>query len=235
MTDTHNQINKSLEETPNHSPWYCRIHTPWASLFEDCRQLVVKKNQIIYNQEDINKYVYYTHEGRIRLSIFNLEGNEKHLVIINPGNIFGSIFDKESVRTLTTATASADSILYYMHSDLFSQMILKNPKLSERLLLDLIQMQHILITHIKDISFLSAQELIINHLFHLANNYGVETAQGRKITIRFTHQEMADLTGTCRVTVSKIMKSLNKSGAVQKIDGFIHLLDEDYLKQMLCK
>ena len=196
-------------------------------------QKVIRKNSTIYSQEDVNEFVYFIHKGRVRLSACDKKGNEKSIIIVSEGNIFGEVSAKENIPAIVTATAVTDCTLLYMPSDLFARRVMASPELSEQLILELMHMVRILTGHIRDISFMDANERVVSYLFKLANNFGVDTPQGRKITIRFTHQEMADLTGTCRVTVSKIMKSLDTARVIKKIEGHLHILDQDYLRRII--
>ncbi|MEW5919871.1 MAG: Crp/Fnr family transcriptional regulator [Bacillota bacterium] len=217
----------------HYSPWFRRGVACWEPVFEKCPQKSVRKNSIIFSQEEVNESVYFIHKGRVRLSSFDKNGNEKSIVIVSEGNIIGEVSAKERIPAIVTATAVTDCTLFYMPSDLFSQKVLASPVLSERLILELMYLVRILTGHIRDISFMDASERVVTYLFKLSNNYGLDTPQGRKITIRFTHQEMADLTGTCRVTVSKIMKSLDKSKVIKKIDGHLYILDEAYFQKIM--
>lgn len=217
----------------HYSPWFSRGNSCWKPVFEDCPQRSVQKNTIIYSQAELNEYVYFIQKGRVRLSSFDKEGNEKSIVIVSEGNIFGEVSAKEKIPAIVTATAVTDCTLLCMPSELFATKVTASPVLSEKLILELMQMVRILMGHIRDISFMDATERVITYLFKLSTNYGVDTPQGRKITIRFTHQEMADLTGTSRVTVSKIMKALDKAKLIKKIDGHLHILDQSYFRNIV--
>ena len=221
------------ETSYQYSPWFHRDNACWKPVFENCTQKIIDKNSIIYSQEEVNEFVYFIHKGRVRLSSFNKNGNEKSIVIVSEGNIFGEVSAKEKVPAFVTATTVTDCTLLCMSSELFAKHVMASPELTEQLILELMYMVRLLTGHIRDISFMDANERVICYLYKLSNNYGSDTPQGRKITIRFTHQEMADLTGTCRVTVSKIMKSLDKSKVIKKIDGHLYILDETFFRNIM--
>lgn len=215
-----------------YSPWFQRGAASWESVFDGCPLKIVRKNGIVYSQAEINRFVYLIHKGRVRLSSFDKNGNEKSIVIVSEGNIIGEVSANEKIPAIVTATAVTECNLFYMPSELFCRHVITNPVLSERLMLELMQMVRILMGQILDISFMDANERVVSYLFKLSRNFGVDTPQGRKITIRFTHQEMADLIGTCRVTVSKIMKSLDKSSLIKKIGGHLYIQDQEYFRRI---
>ncbi|MBV8882734.1 MAG: Crp/Fnr family transcriptional regulator [Chroococcidiopsidaceae cyanobacterium CP_BM_RX_35] len=51
----------------------------------------------------------------------------------------------------------------------------------------------------------------------LANRFGQEVEQGKLIDLRLTHQEIADLIGLTRVTVTKLLNAFEKQGIIQRV------------------
>lgn len=61
----------------------------------------------------------------------------------------------------------------------------------------------------------------------LAQRFGQQTKQGKRIDLRLTHQDIAELTGLTRVTVTRILKNLENQGLIQRQDrSFIVLQDQ---------
>lgn len=61
----------------------------------------------------------------------------------------------------------------------------------------------------------------------LAQRFGQQTGQGKRIDLRLTHQDIAELTGLTRVTVTRILKNLENQGLIQRQDrSFIVLHDQ---------
>ncbi|MFM7441527.1 MAG: Crp/Fnr family transcriptional regulator [Snowella sp.] len=82
---------------------------------------------------------------------------------------------------------------------------------------------NILLSHIQ-----SMQELVIirSHktvetmlmaLFNwLGKKFGKETSQGQLIDLRLTHQDISDILGTTRVTVTRLLNQLEKQGVIER-------------------
>lgn len=56
---------------------------------------------------------------------------------------------------------------------------------------------------------------LLQFLGWLAYRFGRETVQGQVIDLRLTHQEIADVLGTTRVTVTRLLNQLEKQGIVR--------------------
>ncbi|OKH28678.1 Crp/Fnr family transcriptional regulator [Chroogloeocystis siderophila] len=57
----------------------------------------------------------------------------------------------------------------------------------------------------------------------LAHKFGSETKQGVLVEIRLTHQDMADVIGTTRVTVTRLLQQFEQEGAISRLGkrGFL--------------
>lgn len=57
----------------------------------------------------------------------------------------------------------------------------------------------------------------------LAHKFGSETHQGHLIELRLTHQDIADLIGTTRVTVTRLIHQFEQEGAISRLGkrGFL--------------
>ena len=65
-------------------------------------------------------------------------------------------------------------------------------------------------------SFLSVRGRVIQFLLSVSEPYGTEEGAGVRLTIRLTHQEVADFLGISRVVVSQCFQSLNREGLLKK-------------------
>jgi CRP-like cAMP-binding protein len=53
-------------------------------------------------------------------------------------------------------------------------------------------------------------------LTFLGNKFGHQVDRGQLIDLRLTHQELADLIGATRVTVTKILNQLEQDGLISR-------------------
>lgn len=91
----------------------------------------------------------------------------------------------------------------------------------------------LLTSQIEELSFDDAYYRVVDALVHLAEQYGIKTEKGCRIQLKFTHQEMADLTGSCRVTVTNIFRSLSDKKIIKKENGYVIVRDIDKLYRYL--
>jgi CRP-like cAMP-binding protein len=59
-------------------------------------------------------------------------------------------------------------------------------------------------------------ELAVMHILNwLAKRFGYEVENGCLIDLRLTHQELSEIIGTTRVTITRILKSFERQGLIQ--------------------
>ncbi len=60
------------------------------------------------------------------------------------------------------------------------------------------------------------QQRFLQFLNWLATKFGVRVEQGRLIPLRLTHQEVAEVLGTTRVTVTRLLQQLQQQGIISQ-------------------
>lgn len=58
------------------------------------------------------------------------------------------------------------------------------------------------------------QQRLLQFLDWLANKFGFRADQGRLIPLRLTHQDVADVLGTTRVTITKSLQQLQRQRVI---------------------
>lgn len=95
------------------------------------------------------------------------------------------------------------------------------------------QVNEALIRHIQQIQEFveilhcrSVDASLLRLLSWLAKKFGQEVAQGQLIDLRLTHQEIAEIMGTTRVTVTRLLKELETQGLIERLPGKFIVLHE---------
>ncbi|GCL47547.1 transcriptional regulator [Microcystis aeruginosa NIES-3787] len=96
------------------------------------------------------------------------------------------------------------------------------------------QMAEILLSHLQQAQELSiirsykrTDVMVLKLLSWLGNQFGKQTGNGQLIDVRLTHQDIADLLGTTRVTITRALNHLEQQGAVERLPVHRLLLREE--------
>jgi CRP/FNR family transcriptional regulator/CRP/FNR family cyclic AMP-dependent transcriptional regulator len=83
---------------------------------------------------------------------------------------------------------------------------------------------------IEGLALLDVTSRISETLLQLASEYGKESEKGITLQNRPTHQELANMSGTTRETVSRVLKRLETQGYITCSGRTITILKEDNWK-----
>jgi len=161
------------------------------------------------------------------------EGKEKVMTFLQAGDIFGeiSLFDKNPHPV--TAEVVEEAKLMILNWDKLEKIIMQQPRMALKIIEALSKKTRLLASQVRDLVFHDAKGRLVNLLQRFAQDFGQDTAEGPMIDLILTHQEIANLLGVSRVTVTKTLNNLIDDDLIKIKDRKIVLLDEDKLSELI--
>lgn len=214
------------------SPWYF-FQKGFPFFLEQIQSKMTlgmyKRNTILFSQGEKKPDVFIPKKGVVRIITSDTGGHEKQLMIAGPGSILGIQPWLDGYPCLFTASTAENCEIYKISGESFLQATEGIEGFRDFLVRDLSMKMRVIAGHIDSLSFQAVNIRIIKALLYLINENGIKTEQGIKINIPFTHQEMADLVNSNRVTVSRFFSFLKKEGVLDKCKRYYYVKDVDFL------
>ena len=196
-------------------------------------KMVVKqfrKNETILYEADTNKYMYLILSGKVKVVRTTEDGKEIILAMHQSGNFFGEMSLIDGKTTPASVIATTDSLISIISQDDFFTILFSQSKVVENLL-------KILCTRLRQ-SYDTIQLLNFNNATHrtkmlllmLCDEYGTKTPEGIVLNIKLTHQDISDMTGLTRETVTRVLDKLQKSKEISVIANKAIRLSPDFLR-----
>lgn len=177
-------------------------------------QATFQHREYIFQANFSNNTVYLLLEGRVKLSRLSDQGQECIQWFCFPGELFGfSGFTYKQDSGLYAQALSQSTLLMIAKPD-FDQLLLEAPSLALIVIEQLSRRVRTLGDMLLHITCGRAQDRLINLLQRLSEIYGQPNKREVYIDIHLTHQEIADMIGVCRQTVSSIMAEFKKNGLI---------------------
>ena len=196
------------------------------------RMEAVKRRQFIYLPGDAASTVFLLKAGRVKLSRVNEEGKEITLAILEPGEVFGEMEILEGMPRDTVAEALDDVSICVMNRSDFEQMLKKDPNTSIRLT-KLIGMRLKRIeSRIEDLVFRDVPARLAHLLLQLSEGIGANDQGEIRLPVKITHQELANLIGSTRETVSATLGDFKRKGLVNSNQRRISIRDPHVVFQI---
>ena len=172
------------------------------------------KDGVIILAEEEGDTLFIIKKGRVKVSIVSEDGREVILSILGEGTVFGELSLLDGKPRSANVIATEDTSLIMLRRHDFVQLIFKVPQIATALLAELASRLRRTDRQIEGLALLDVTSRISETLLQLAGDRGVETADGVVIHNRPTHQELANMSGTTRETVSRVLKRLETQGYI---------------------
>jgi CRP/FNR family transcriptional regulator len=173
-----------------------------------------KKNQMILHEEDTSEFMYVIVHGKVKISRAGKEGKEMVLSMHGSGEFFGemSLIDGKTVPA--SVSAVEDSLVAIISKDHFYSLLYSQQKVLENLLKIFCSRLRESWQRIQMLNFNDAAQRIKMLFLMLAENYGEKTADGTTLHIKLIHQDIADMTGLTRETVTRVLDKWKRGGEI---------------------
>jgi CRP/FNR family transcriptional regulator len=154
--------------------------------------------------------------GRVKLSKFTEDGDEITLDIRKAGDFLGESMLLEDTEYPLTAVCLEDTLICGFTKQDFEKLVLDYPSIGLQVIKNLSKRIDWLTSRVGSLSFSTLEDLLYNVLVQVAREHGSRSQKGYAIQFPLTHEELGFLVGAHRVSITRAMKALKKSGKIIK-------------------
>ena len=221
-----------LGRRPGQTDFLARLSSADAQdLVQASQRKLFAKNEFIFKAGDPGRHVYFLQQGRVKICQPAQEGKDVILWFCFAGDMFGMAeVARGGGRVVHAQACEASEVLVLSQTELTDYLkthpaaaLVVMQVLSDRLR----ALGDVVVNLIND----DAQTRIIKLILRLATRHGIGVGQDIHLNIHLTHQEIAEMVGTTRQTVSSVLGDLQRQGLMRlenrriRIDS-MELLDE---------
>ncbi len=172
------------------------------------------KHKTIVEEGAPGDYMYIISEGRVKVTKLSGDGREKILELLDVGDFFGemSLFD-DAPRSASVKAMSDVRIMALARND-FLRLLSSSPGLALSVIQELTRRLRQVDEQASSLSFQRVKERTMGLLVRLAKE--ASSHEGRRKTPVLTHQQIADMIGTSRETVTRAVKGLKDEGWLEQ-------------------
>jgi CRP/FNR family cyclic AMP-dependent transcriptional regulator len=192
-----------------------------------------KKNEVILHEEDTSKFMYIILSGKVKVVQITEDGKEILLAIHQAGEFFGEMSFIDGKTSPATIVAAGDCVINIISRDEFYSTILTHKQILYNLLLILCSRLRESWDKIQLLNLKNASERIKILFYMLSNKYGEKTSKGITLNIKLTHQDMAEMSGMARETVTRVLDKWNKEGEINILGNKLIQLKADFWQKDL--
>lgn len=181
-----------------------------------------KKNEILIKAGDEPKGIFYLINGNVRQYSIDNEGNEATLNIYKPHTFFPMSYAVGEYKNNNFFEAIEEVEVKKAPKNELLKFIKKEPEVMLDLLRRLYRGLEGVLSQLRILMSGTARQKLITVLLISAKRFGT--------SLKFTHQDLANMAGISRETVSREMNTLKKQNLVDYSGSFITFFDINNLE-----
>lgn len=191
------------------------------------------KDTVILLENEEGDTLFIILKGKVKVTSFSESGKEIIFSILNEGDFFGdmSLFDGKP-RSATIISIEESELKLIRRND-FKKLIQNHPSIALKLLEELTLRLRKADERIESLALLDVTGRIAGILLQLGEESGQKINKSIIIKSRPTHQELANMVGTTRETVTRVLKQLENKKYITMDGKTITIHDSETFKRDL--
>lgn len=173
-----------------------------------------KKGSIIFMEGDPGVAFYYIISGKVKLYTTSCDGREHIINIFGDGCVFGEATLLTGIDYPATAETLEDSKIGVLKNNDLENLIKEDTSLALEIIKVLSRRLIMASRVIRNMAFKDTAQRTAAALFELSQNHGVNTHDGIELNLEITRQELADVVGASRESISRVLSRLKKNGII---------------------
>lgn len=179
------------------------------------------RHQMLYEQGEVSRKFYFIQSGLVQVSIIRLDGSQVILEFMGSQTICGegSAFDR--LPRFSSAVAAEDTEAIEFDTSKMDDLFARHPQFASALLRVTSLKQRVLAIRLEHLTSREPEERILDLLSRLREMFSVPHAEGHLLVTYLTHEQIAAMTGTSRVTVTRALSRMREQRMIDVIDRHI--------------
>ena len=179
---------------------------------------VYKKNEVILMEEEAGTALFVIVKGKVKVARSSGDGREVILSILSDSDFFGEMAILDGLNRSATVTSIEESELFLIQRNDFINLLREFPEISISLLQELTRRLRSADAKIKALSLKDAEGKVATVILQIADDIGKIKHGKVEIERLPLQQDLANMAGTSRETISRTLHSFAKKGLIE-LDG----------------
>lgn len=201
-------------------------------LEERGRVLEQPQGNPLFEKDEPGNDFYTILDGLVKVSVPDpLSERRKTLALLGPGDVLGEMAILTRKNRSGNATPARDTELFKIEKDDFMELFKKYPMLGLNLSRVLSRRLWDTDSEVQSTTFKTIPGRLASQLVRLAEDFGTSLEDGPlRLDIELTHEELADIVGTNRETITRHLNKFRDKEIISRDDNQIVIHDLGRLK-----
>ena len=183
------------------------------------------RNEVVFHRDDPADSMHLIETGRVAIRIITPLGDTVTIAVRGSGASFGEMALVGSAQRTATVAALEQTETLAVYKDDLEQLRRAHPSVDQVLFAFLVGEVRILEERLLEALYLPVERRVLRRLRELTEH----SADGQPLEVPLTQEELAELAGTTRSTINRILRDEEKRGTLKLERGRTTVLDRDQL------
>jgi CRP/FNR family transcriptional regulator, cyclic AMP receptor protein len=174
----------------------------------------LKKHQFLYQERDVLTKVYIIASGRMKLGYPSEDGRELIKAILYPGYILGALSMEPERSTNFAQVMSPEAVVYEIELADYIKLLKISPDFTMRIVKAMYSKIDYFENRLEAMAFRSARQRIIDIIKEMVFAEGLRIGKEWLIKDFPTHQDIANVTGISRQTVTILLNTMRQENII---------------------
>jgi CRP-like cAMP-binding protein len=181
------------------------------------------KEDVVFHADESGDVFCLIKDGQVKITMISPEGKEIILSLLGPGDFFGemALLDDEPRSATVVATEPLELVTIW-RSD-FLQILAENFDITKKVLAEISRRLRTASNRIESLATMDVYGRLARFFLDLAKDQGKVLDNGYVAVTRPTHQAIANMIGTSRETVSRLIHDLMRQNLLLSEGKTIYL------------
>jgi len=174
----------------------------------------IARGEFVFRPGDPENRLYLLHHGRVKTYVLTERGQEKIMHLFHPGDAFGGLLLGTTHGELPWAQALDDVVVSSLDETAFKRFMQTLPDLCMGLFRYLAAHHANDMRRLETLIHTDASQRLVLTLLELGDRTGCAGAESFELGARFSHEDLANMIGVVRSTVSETIGQLRQAGVL---------------------
>ena len=181
------------------------------------------KDDVVFYADESGDNFCLIREGQVKITMISPEGKEIILALMGPGDFFGemALLDEEPRSATVVATENLELVTIWRND--FLQILTENFSVTKKVLSGISRRLRNASNRIESLATMDVYGRLARFFLDLAKDQGKVLDNGYVAVTRPTHQSIANMIGTSRETVSRLIHDLMRQNLLLSEGKTIYL------------
>jgi CRP/FNR family transcriptional regulator, cyclic AMP receptor protein len=201
----------SLIELLRKVPLFAEMTQDDLLKLKDCAHIKkFPRGTVLFEEGEEGQELFIITRGLLKVSVMHEDGREFTISVSRPFDCLGEIALLDGSPRSAGATALEDLEVVSIHKRDFDSFLASQPRLKDSIIRLLCWRLRNLTNEVTDFAFLNVYYRLSKKLLEFAATFGTPLEEGILIDKKITHQELANMVGTSREMITKILNEMKK-------------------------